>query len=184
MGKTTSLHRPAGPKECAKSAFHATEGATIGDFRLVRLLGRGGMGEVWEAEQLSLSRRVALKLLLPERVDTRGLEFFAREARAGGKLSHPGIVAVYGTGETEGLHWIAMELVEDSCDLRRSLDGHAEGDELDPGYHRHVAEFLAELADAAGDLDDLPGKDEFLAAAKALSAILAERPTGFEHKFK
>ena len=98
-------------------------GKTIGDFRLVRRLGRGGMGEVWEAEQISLSRRVALKLLLPERVDERGLDFFAREARAGGKLAHPGIVAVHGTGETDGLHWIAMELVEESCDLRYSLDG-------------------------------------------------------------
>ncbi|MDP7572747.1 MAG: serine/threonine-protein kinase, partial [Myxococcota bacterium] len=123
-------------------------GRVLGDYRLVERIGRGGMGEVWEAEQLSLSRRVALKLLLPERVDERGLDFFAREARAGGKLAHPGIVAVHGTGETDGLHWIAMELVEESCDLRHSLDGFREDGELGEGYYRHVAEFIVELADA------------------------------------
>jgi non-specific serine/threonine protein kinase/serine/threonine-protein kinase len=124
------------------------EGRVLGDYRLVQRIGRGGMGEVWEAEQLSLSRRVALKFLLPERVDSKGLDFFAREARAGGKLAHPGIVAVHGTGETDGLHWIAMELVEESCDLRHSLDGFREEGELGEGYYRHVAEFIAELADA------------------------------------
>ena len=116
------------------SAFRVTEGMVIGDYRVLRLLGRGGMGEVWEAEQVSLSRRVALKLLLPERVDQKGLEFFAREARAGGRLSHPGIVAIHGTGEDEGLHWIAMELVEEACDLRRSMDAMRDEDELPEDY--------------------------------------------------
>ena len=90
-GKTTGLHRPTGVKELPRSAFHAKEGARIGDFHLTRLLGRGGMGEVWEAEQASLSRKVALKLMLPDRVSERGLDFFAREARAGGRLAHQGI---------------------------------------------------------------------------------------------
>ena len=115
--KTSGLHRPAGAKELPQSAFHAREGATIGDFRLTRLLGRGGMGEVWEAEQASLSRKVALKLMLPDRVSERGLDFFAREARAGGRLAHKGIVSVFGTGEDDGAHWIAMELVDGACDL-------------------------------------------------------------------
>ncbi|MDP6990808.1 MAG: hypothetical protein QF903_15150, partial [Planctomycetota bacterium] len=70
-------------------------GRTVGDFLLVRLLGRGGMGEVWEAEEQSLRRKVALKLLLPGRVSEKAIDFFAREARAGGKLTHPGIVAVH-----------------------------------------------------------------------------------------
>jgi non-specific serine/threonine protein kinase/serine/threonine-protein kinase len=91
---------------------------------------------------------VALKLLLPERVDSKGLDFFAREARAGGRLSHPGIVAIHGTGEDEGLHWIAMELVEDACDLRRALDGIREEDELPGDYYEQSALFLAETADA------------------------------------
>jgi len=143
------LHRASRPSSApAASGFRVSEGMTLGDFTLVQILGRGGMGEVWEAEQLSLSRRVALKLLLPERVDSKGLDFFAREARAGGRLAHPGIVSIHGTGEDEGLHWIAMELVEEACDLRRSLDAMREEDELPGDYYRHVADFLAQVADA------------------------------------
>ena len=146
---SVSLFRGRGERAAVvPGPWDVAEGRVLGDYRLVGPIGRGGMGEVWEAEQVSLSRRVALKLLLPERVDTRGVDFFAREARAGGKLAHPGIVAVHGMGETGGLHWIAMELVEESCDLRRSLDGLREEDELGAGYYRHVAEFIATLADA------------------------------------
>ena len=146
--KTSGLHRPAGAKELPTSAFHAKEGATIGDFRLTRLLGRGGMGEVWEAEQTSLSRKVALKLMLPDRVSERGLDFFAREARAGGRLAHKGIVSVFSTGENEGAHWIAMELVGGACDLRRSLDAVREEAEVPESYYEDATGFIAELADA------------------------------------
>ncbi|MCH2106864.1 MAG: serine/threonine-protein kinase, partial [Planctomycetes bacterium] len=146
--KTSGLHRPAGAKELPQSAFHAREGATIGDFRLTHLLGRGGMGEVWEAEQTSLSRKVALKLMLPDRVSERGLDFFAREARAGGRLAHKGIVSVFGTGEDEGAHWIAMELVDGACDLKRSLDAMRDEQEVPEGYYEHTGGFIAELADA------------------------------------
>lgn len=146
--KTSGLHRPAGEQELPKSAFHATEGATIGDFRLTRLLGRGGMGEVWEAEQVSLSRKVALKLMLSDRVSERGLEFFAREARAGGRLAHKGIVSVFGAGVNEGAHWIAMELVEGACDLKRSFEAMRDEAEVPEGYYEHTAGFIAALADA------------------------------------
>ncbi len=137
-----------GPETVLHGAWNLAEGRILGDFRLVKCIGRGGMGEVWETEQLSLSRRVALKVLLPERVDTRNLDYFAREARAGGKLAHPGIVAVYGTGETEGVHWIAMELVQENCDLGHALDGWRETEEVGLEYYAHVAGFVAELADA------------------------------------
>jgi serine/threonine protein kinase len=144
-----SLFRVRGGHETAlHGAWNLAAGRILGDFRLVKCIGRGGMGEVWEAEQLSLSRRVALKVLLPERVDTRNLDYFAREARAGGKLAHPGIVAVYGTGETEGVHWIAMELVQENCDLGHALDGWREAEEVGAEYYAHVAGFVAELADA------------------------------------
>ena len=81
--------RDAGKSESQGSSgpligdHRASEGATIGDFQLVKKLGRGGMGEVWEAEQLSLSRRIALKIL-PATDSERAQEFFGREARAGG----------------------------------------------------------------------------------------------------
>ena len=147
-GPGTFMRSAPEPISASTSAFRATEGGVLGEFKLLRLLGRGGMGEVWEAEQTSLDRRVALKLLLPERVDQRGLDYFAREARAGGRLAHPGIVSVYGTGSDEGLHWIAMELVDGGCDLRHSLESLREEGELPKDYYRDVAHFVAELADA------------------------------------
>src|SRR4029077_4046512 len=86
---------------------------TLGDFLLVREIGRGGMGIVYEAEQESLGRRVALKVLpagaaLDERLAIR----FLREARAAGRLQHPGIVPVFASRRAEGVLYFAMELVE------------------------------------------------------------------------
>ena len=107
------------PTEVAAGAVKGAyaPGRTIGEYQLVRRLGRGGMGEVWEAEQSSLGRRVALKLMLAGRVSEKSVDYFSREARAGGRVQHPGIVSVYGTGSDEGVHWIAMELVEGGCTL-------------------------------------------------------------------
>ncbi len=141
------LHH-GGTERPKASAYHAHEGKVFGDFRLLSLLGRGGMGEVWIAEQRSLSRRVALKLLLPDQVTARGIDFFTREARAAGRLSHPGIVAVHGSGEDDGLYWICMELVEDSCDLRQSLDSIREPQDLTADYYPQVALFIARAAEA------------------------------------
>ena len=98
-------------------------GKRIGDFQLVALLGQGGMGQVWEAVQASLGdRRVAVKFVRPERVSTRQLAFFEREARAAARLSHPGIVSVHGFGESDGTAWIAMELVEGALDPAGPLE--------------------------------------------------------------
>ncbi|MED6335634.1 MAG: serine/threonine-protein kinase, partial [Planctomycetota bacterium] len=127
-------------------AFEA--GRTVGDFVLVRLLGRGGMGEVWEAEEQSLRRKVALKLLLPGRVSEKAIDFFAREARAGGKLTHPGIVAVHGSGEIDGVHWIAMDLVEDGASLADFLEDVRGEAELPKDYYGQVADLVAKVADA------------------------------------
>jgi len=127
--------------------LRAAEGVTIGDFQLVKKLGRGGMGEVWEAEQASLSRRVALKLL-PAAGSERAQEFFAREARAGGRLNHPGIVSVMGTGEDEGARWISMELVEGGRTLRDFLDEMRAKEELPESYYPEIAELFAKIAEA------------------------------------
>jgi len=125
------------------------QGQVLGDFRLVRFLARGGMGQVWQAEQLSLGgREVALKLVLPSRLDARSLDLFAREARAGGRLHHPGLVTVHGHGTSEGLAWIAMELVEGAWTLKDFLDETSRADEVPEGYDRQVARLVAEIADA------------------------------------
>jgi serine/threonine protein kinase len=85
----------------------------LGDFRLVREIGRGGMGIVYEAEQLSLGRRVALKVLpFAGALDARQLQRFALEARAAALLHHQSIVPVYFVGCERGVHFYAMQLIE------------------------------------------------------------------------
>lgn len=85
----------------------------IGEFRILREVGRGGMGIVYEAEQPSMRRRVALKVLIPSIVASpKAVERFRREARAAGSLKHTNIVAVYQLGQEGGVWFSAMEFVE------------------------------------------------------------------------
>ncbi len=85
----------------------------IGDFRIIRQIGRGGMGIVYEAEQMSLGRHVALKLLPPQMlVDARQRHRFEREARSAAKLHHTNIVPVFGVGESDGFLFYAMQFIE------------------------------------------------------------------------
>lgn len=93
----------------------------LGDFRIVRELGRGGMGIVYEAEQISLQRRVALKVLpFASLISERQLRRFKNEALAAASLRHPNIVGVYGTGCERSVHFYAMELI-DGCDLSQVI---------------------------------------------------------------
>jgi serine/threonine protein kinase/tetratricopeptide (TPR) repeat protein len=85
----------------------------LGDFQLIREIGRGGMGIVYEAEQRSLRRRVAVKILpLAAILDERRLERFRHEAAVAALLKHPHIVSVYWVGCERGVHYYAMELIE------------------------------------------------------------------------
>jgi serine/threonine protein kinase len=85
----------------------------LGDFRLLREVGRGGMGVVYEAEQISLRRRVALKVLpFAAAIDPRQLQRFKNEALAAAHLRHENIVPVYTVGEERGVHYYAMQFVE------------------------------------------------------------------------
>ncbi|MFO0892868.1 MAG: serine/threonine-protein kinase [Isosphaeraceae bacterium] len=84
----------------------------LGDYELIRELGRGGMGIVYEARQVSLDRTVALKVLPPELTgDYRRLRRFEREARAAGRLHHTNIVPVFGLGHHEGTYFYVMQLI-------------------------------------------------------------------------
>jgi serine/threonine protein kinase/tetratricopeptide (TPR) repeat protein len=92
--------------------------ATLGEFRVLREIGRGGMGVVYEAEQTPMKRRVALKVLFPAVTSSpRAVERFQREARAAGRLHHTHLVPVYSMGSADGVWFYAMELV-----TGRSLD--------------------------------------------------------------
>jgi serine/threonine protein kinase len=86
---------------------------TLGDFRLLREVGRGGMGIVYEAEQISLGRRVALKVLpFAATLDPRQLQRFYNEARAAAGLHHTNIVPVYAVGCERGVHYYAMQFID------------------------------------------------------------------------
>lgn len=84
----------------------------LGDFRIIREIGRGGMGIVYEAEQLSLKRRVAVKVLPKQALlNPKHAARFQREARTAANLHHANIVPVYGAGEQDGFHYIVMQLI-------------------------------------------------------------------------
>ncbi|QJW96411.1 transporter substrate-binding protein [Frigoriglobus tundricola] len=87
-------------------------GDTVGGFKLVRELGRGGMGVVFEAEDLGLGRRVALKFLLPDLADESFRQRFMREARAAASLRHDHIVTVHQVGQHDGAPFLVMEYLE------------------------------------------------------------------------
>ena len=129
----------------------------IGEYRIVREVGRGGMGVVYEAEQLSLSRRVALKVLpFAAVLDERQIQRFRNEALAAAQLDHPHIVDVYGVGCERSVHFYAMRFVE----------GHT------------LAEVIAELQTIrrAGDLPDVAPAHAG-DSTPALAALSTQRTT-------
>ncbi len=97
-------------------------GQTLGDFQILRRLGQGGMGQVYLAEQISLKRKVALKLLKSDLAANKtSLERFKQEALSVARATHANIVQVYFIGEEKGLHYMALEYVE-GRNLREYLE--------------------------------------------------------------
>ncbi|MGA2030743.1 MAG: serine/threonine-protein kinase [Thermoguttaceae bacterium] len=122
------LHEVAAGFACPAVRTEAEAGAAddrqqrLGDFRLLREVGRGGMGVVYEARQISLDRRVALKVLpFAAVLDSRQIARFKHEAQAAAQLDHPNIVSVFAVGVERGVHYYAMQFI-DGQSLDRALD--------------------------------------------------------------
>jgi len=108
-----SSEKPAGDGGGAKQAPKKKKVVQLGDFRLVRKLGQGGMGEVYLANQVSLDRKVALKVLSKEMAKKPGFtERFVREARAMARIDHPAAVKIFAAESDKGLHYVAIEYVK------------------------------------------------------------------------
>ena len=103
---------PPAPLHASDPLATALEGGCLGDFRLVAEVGRGGMGVVYEAEQLSLKRKVALKILpLAAALDARQMQRFRNESQAAAQLHHSHIVPVHAVGCERGVHFYAMQFI-------------------------------------------------------------------------
>jgi serine/threonine protein kinase/Tfp pilus assembly protein PilF len=109
--RSGSVLEPALPIDLSPSAPGGA--GCLGDYRVLRELGRGGMGVVYEAEQISLGRRVALKVLpFAAALDAQQLQRFKNEAQAAAHLHHTNIVQVFGVGCDRGVHYYAMQLID------------------------------------------------------------------------
>ena len=108
---SSSIAAPAGSRSVRSSTDELS--GMLGDFQLIREIGRGGMGVVYEARQISLDRRVALKVLpFAGVLDSRQLQRFTNEARAAAGLHHANIVPVYSVGCERGVHYYAMQYID------------------------------------------------------------------------
>ncbi len=126
------------PEHALAGALGATLGrrSSIGRYRVLSLIGRGGMGDIYAAYDPELDRRVALKLLRTASSSESSRKRLVREARALGKLSHPNVVQVYDAGEHDGDVFVAMELVEG-----QAFDAWCSSVPR-PGWHEVLAAYL------------------------------------------
>jgi hypothetical protein len=151
---TSESGGPSRPAAGTKGAGPFAAADELGDFRIVREIGRGGMGIVYEALQLSLGRRVALKVLpFAGAFDPRQLQRFRHEAQAAAQLHHSNIVPVYAVGCERGVHFYAMQLIEGQS----------------------LAELIRQLRERAGLLDD-PGQASTATAQAAAKSAAPFQP--------
>ncbi len=146
-------------------------GTTVAGYRIETLIGRGGMGAVYRAEDEGLRRKVALKVIAPELAqDERFRERFLRESQIAASLDHPHVVPIYQAGEEQGVLYLAMRYVEGS-DLAKLL---AQEGALEP---KRAVELLAQVAEA---LDAAHAKGLVHRDVKPSNVLIAEA-TGREH---
>jgi serine/threonine protein kinase len=144
--ESDSAHRVEDPSKTAITSSEEPFAQTIGRFRLVRKLGRGGFGEVWEALDSHLGRKVAIKLPIFPLSDQKRSRRFLTEAQAAARLAHPNIVAVYDAGVIESQHYLAIEYVNG-----KSLDALVSESPLSPS---DSAQLVTRLAQALGYAHD------------------------------
>jgi serine/threonine-protein kinase len=148
-------------------------GTDIGGYRILRLLGRGGMSVVYLAEDLRLGRNVAVKVIAPDLAADEGVrDRFLRESNAAASLDDPNVLPIYGAGDADGVLYIAMRYV-DGTDLKALIE--REGP-LDPDRAVSIVSQVASALDAAHDRglvhrDVKPGN------------VLLGRPRGGEHAY-
>lgn len=154
----------------------------IGEFTIVREIGRGGMGVVYEAVQQSLGRHVALKVLSSgSLLNPTHLERFRLEARSAGRLHHSHIVPVFGVGEHEGLHYYAMQFIPgQSLDqvieaLRQLRPGHGE-DKTAPLVKDELTEAIVDGL-LSGQFPDHVVRDDNASGADDSPAMLVQEST-------
>ncbi len=160
MEKAKSADDTSGQRRQAKSAAAAALLQQLGDYQILREVGRGGMGVVYEAQQLSLGRHVAIKVLPSYALlDPRQLARFQREARSAAKLHHTNIVPVFGVGEQDGLyyhvmqfiHGLGLDLVLDELrHLRKPREKQAPIQDNAPGRPTNVPRDVSAVAVARG----------------------------------
>ena len=148
---------------------------SIGDYRLLHEIGRGGMGIVYEAEQISLGRRVAVKLLpLAGALSSRSLQRFRNEARAAATLQHPHIVPVHECGVENGTHYYCMQLIEGQslAELLAGKRGQADLDSLDE------ASALLEMTQSTATQGGSPAARAGMVAAGGFFQLKSQGSTG------
>ncbi len=150
-------------------------GSPLGDFRILREVGRGGMGVVYEAEQISLGRRVALKVLpFASTLDPKQLQRFKNEAQAAAHLHHQNIVPVHATGCERGVHYYAMQFIE----------GHTLADVIADARKSNATAPLAPAADGPATMNRADAKSisaQETAPNARLSTLPATRGRAYFH---
>ena len=175
LKRNDAPHAPA-------SALEA--GVQIGDFRIERRLGAGGMGIVYQARQLSLDRPVALKVLGQALSRGADVSRFQREAQAAARLRHPAIAQVYYIGQDRHICYMAMELIE-GISLRRALERVGTTNTSESGLDSAVRDDLGEEPEAAVVRFDVPTEalaDKNAASEETGGKALQSEPEKREEK--